>query len=48
MKKQLPKFKSIDEAGEFWDTHDFSDYWDDLKEVHLTMPGTTVDRKSVV
>lgn len=42
MKKRLPKFKTLDEAGEFWYTHDFSDYWDAMKEVYLTMAGMTV------
>ena len=35
--KQLPKFKTLDEAGEFWDTHDFSDYWDNMSQVELSL-----------
>ena len=27
------KFKSIEEAAEFWDSHDLGDYWDLTKEV---------------
>ncbi len=26
------KFKSIEEAAKFWDTHDLGDYWDLTKE----------------
>lgn len=26
-------FKSVGEAGEFWDTHDLTDYWDQTREV---------------
>ena len=26
-------FKSVAEAGEFWDTHDLTDYWDKTREV---------------
>ncbi|HZF40839.1 MAG TPA: CopG family antitoxin [Blastocatellia bacterium] len=28
-------FKSVEEAAEFWDTHDLSDYWDLTKEVEF-------------
>lgn len=32
----LPEsFKSIAEAGEFWDTHSLDDYWDNLHEVEI-------------
>lgn len=32
--KAIPReFKSLEEAAEFWDTHDLSDYWEDTKEV---------------
>jgi hypothetical protein len=31
----IPKFKSRKEEAEFWDTHDFSDYWDDFKPVRV-------------
>jgi len=26
-------FKTLEEAGEFWDTHSAADYWDDMEEV---------------
>ena len=33
-KESLPKrFNSIDEAAEFWDTHDLSDYWKYTKPI---------------
>ena len=28
-------FKSIDEAAEFWDSHDLGDYWDLTREAHF-------------
>ena len=28
-------FKSLAEAGEFWDTHSLADYWDQTKEVRV-------------
>lgn len=32
----VPKhFNSIDEAAEFWDSHDLADYWDVTREVHF-------------
>jgi hypothetical protein len=32
----IPKhFKNIEEAAEFWDTHDLGDYWNMTKEVHF-------------
>jgi hypothetical protein len=32
----IPKhFKSIEEAAEFWDSHDLADYWDVTSEAHF-------------
>jgi predicted DNA binding CopG/RHH family protein len=31
--KRIPKFKSEKEEARFWDTHDLSQYWDQLEEV---------------
>jgi hypothetical protein len=34
-KKRVPipqHFKSVAEAGDFWDTHDLADYWDLTRE----------------
>lgn len=28
-------FKTIEEAAEFWDTHDLGDYWDLTREAHF-------------
>ena len=30
---KLPKFKTLDELVAFWETHDFSDYIDEMEEV---------------
>ncbi len=33
----IPKhFSSLEETGEFWDTHDLGDYWDQTKEVEMS------------
>ena len=37
MKSKIPKFKSIEEEAEFWDTHSFADYWDKFKPVDLVV-----------
>ena len=29
------RFKSIEEAAQFWDSHDLADYWDLTKEAHF-------------
>lgn len=34
-KEPIPEFKTIAEEAEFWDTHDFADYWDDFKPVNV-------------
>lgn len=49
-------FKSIEEASEFWDTHDLGDYWNLTKEVNfetdiqrrvfLTAIGTTIGKET--
>ena len=32
----IPKeFESLEDAGEFWDTHSAADYWDDMVDVAL-------------
>jgi hypothetical protein len=33
--KKIPKFKSIQEEAEFWDTHSFADYEHEFKPVKL-------------
>jgi hypothetical protein len=36
-KELIPRhFKSVEDAGEFWDTHDLADYWEKTKEANLT------------
>ncbi len=34
-KSRIPDFKNIKEEAEFWDTHSFTDYWDDLEDVDI-------------
>jgi len=30
---KIPKFKTLEEESEFWDTHSAADYWDDMEDV---------------
>jgi|CXWL01.1.fsa_nt_gi hypothetical protein len=30
---KIPDFRTLDELVDFWEEHDFADYWDDLEEV---------------
>lgn len=34
---KIPKFTSLEEAAEFWDTHDFEDYVDDTEPVSIAV-----------
>lgn len=33
--KPLPKFSSLDELVEFFETHDLGEYWDQMPEAHF-------------
>lgn len=59
MKKQrsnkIPDFKNRREMARFWDTHDVSDYWDELKPIKVKVAnnlsqGLTIrlDRKTLI
>ncbi len=32
---RIPEFQSLEEEAEFWDTHDFTDYLDELRPVQV-------------
>ena len=34
-KSRIPKFKTIAEEAEFWDTHEFTEFEDELKDVDI-------------
>ena len=34
-KEIIPKFKSLEEEANFWDTHSFADYWGEFKDVKV-------------
>lgn len=39
-RRRIPDFKSREEEAEFWDTHDVTDYFGELRPVRVTpMPG---------
>jgi predicted DNA binding CopG/RHH family protein len=42
--KRLPKTDSIEELAKFWDTHDLTDFEDELEEVQeqVFSPATTI------
>ena len=53
-KDPIPEFATREEAAEFWDTHDFEDYWDELEPANVSAsPGLassiqiTLDGKSL-
>lgn len=35
VKMTIPEFASREEEAEFWDTHDFGDYWDETEAVDV-------------
>ncbi len=37
---RIPEFKSIEEEAEWWDTHDITDYLDELRPVQLRVSPT--------
>lgn len=41
---RIPDFKNREEEAEFWDTHDFTDYWDETRPVEITVSQALRDR----
>jgi hypothetical protein len=39
------EFESIEAAGNFWDTHNLSDYWDQTSEAHFEV---NLDRQVIL
>jgi len=39
-KEPIPAFKRRQEEAEFWDTHDFADYWDEWSPVDVQFADT--------
>ncbi len=33
VESKIPDFKTLDEAVEFWESHDSADYWEDMEKV---------------
>lgn len=38
---KIPKFKTLEEESEFWDTHSLADYWDEMEDVE----GSLIDAR---
>ena len=36
-KSRIPKFKTIQEEADFWDTHSFADYWDEFEDIEMVV-----------
>lgn len=45
--KQIPKFKNEDQERDFWDTHDFTDYFDMSKAREVIFPNLKLSTKSI-
>lgn len=44
---KIPVFNSIEEEAEFWDTHEITDFDDELTEVNLVIGGELAERVTV-
>lgn len=45
--KTIPRFKNEDEERDFWDTHDFTDYFDMSKARRVISPNLKRSRKTI-
>ncbi len=45
--KQIPKFKNEDQERDFWDTHDFTDYFDMSKAQEVIFPNLKPSTQSI-
>ena len=45
--RTMPEFASREEEAEFWDTHDITDYWDELKPVKVNF-SDSIDHAVIV
>jgi hypothetical protein len=43
IKSRIPEFKSREEEAAFWDTHDFTDYLDEMKPVKVNVRETCLN-----
>jgi len=43
----ISKAKSIEEIGDFWDTHSLADHWSDTREVSFTVRATRRRRVTI-
>jgi glutathione S-transferase len=44
---KIPAFNNIEEEAEFWDTHDITDYLDELEPANLVIGGELAERLTV-
>ena len=45
--RTIPEFASREEEAEFWDTHDITDYWDELKPIKVNF-SDSIDHAVIV
>ena len=45
--KQIPTFKNEDEERDFWDTHDFTEYFDMSKAQRVVFPNLKLTTQSI-
>lgn len=45
--KKIPVFKNEDEERDFWDTHDFTDYFDMSKAERVVFPNLKLSTESI-
>lgn len=44
---KMPAFNSIEEEAGFWDTHDVTDYLDDMEPIQIEVTGGLAERLTV-
>ena|SRR5215216_4729959 len=44
---RIPAFNNIEEEAEFWDTHDITDFLDELRPAKLVLSGELAERLTV-
>ena len=48
IKSKIPDFKNYAEEAEFWDTHDFTDFLDEAKEIKVNFKAKEPKEETVI